>query len=368
MRDAGIYVHIPFCQKKCLYCDFFSRPADGETIDAYVAELVREIKKNAGAHINKRIRTIYFGGGTPSLLTPSQMRDILEAVYAYFKTEPTEITVEINPNSSGYLKEYADLGVNRASVGVQSTDDAVLRKLGRLHTAEEALDCLDRAGAFFDSVSADLILGVDEKQKIGAQLALILPLVDHLSAYILKVEQKTPLRALLRDKKITIATEEAVVDQYRALYAIATAEGFYRYEISNFARLGRESRHNSAYWRLGEYLGFGAGAHSYADGKRYCNAADLDAYLKGRHSGNGHQIVERGCSLSEDKTEYVMLSLRTAAGVDVEEYNRRFGGDFFAEYADKLKKMDEYLIVKKDRVGIRPQYTLVQNSIIFELL
>lgn len=368
MKDIGIYIHIPFCERKCVYCDFYSVVPDDDVKELYVNELITEIKRNGGKHYDKRVKTLYLGGGTPSLLTPSQTERILNAVRKYFLCDLQEATIEVNPNSSGKLREYAEMGINRLSVGVQSTDDRILKKLGRLHNSAQAIECLDRANEYFDNINADIMLGVDKEQNVKADLELILPKITHLSSYMLKVENKTPLKSLIRDKKIEIADEDRTVDMYEELYKICMDNGFYRYEVSNFSRLGMESKHNSAYWRMTDYLGFGASAHSYADGVRYFNTSDLKAYLNGEHSGYGEFIYERRYSLQEEKAEFIMLALRTANGLDIEEYNRRYNADFFAETGDAVKELGDFLTFKRGRLSIRPEFLLVQNSVIFELI
>lgn len=368
MKDIGIYIHIPFCERKCAYCNFYSLPYDESTLAAYVNELLTEIKKTAGRHLDKRVRTVYFGGGTPGLLSYAQVESILDAVIKYYRTELVETTIEINPNSAERIREYAKAGFKRLSVGVQSLNDNILRKLGRLHNAEDAMDCLDKANYYFDNISADLIIGADGRQDIANELALILPRTTHLSCYMLKVEDETPLQSIISAGKATVATDDEVVTQYEKLYRICTERGFYRYEVSNFAKLGSESKHNSSYWKMNDYLGFGASAHSYADGERYLNVSDLKQYIGGCHSGNNRQIVERKYTLNDEKVEFVMLALRTTGGLSVPEFNARFNGDFFNEYGKRVNKMSGYLTITPKRVSIRPQYFLVQNSIIFELL
>ncbi len=368
MKDVGVYIHIPFCERKCLYCDFYSVVPDEDTVEAYVNELTSEIKKNGGKHYDKRVKTVYLGGGTPSILKAEQIARILNAIGKYYQCDVVETTIEVNPNSSAHLREYAAMGINRLSVGVQSTDDAILRKLGRLHDAQQAIDCLDRANEYFDNISADLILGVDKEQDIKADLEKILPKITHLSSYMLKVENSTPLKKLIRDKKIEVADDDCTVDMYDELYGICTENGFYRYEVSNFARLGMESKHNSSYWKMSDYLGFGASAHSYVDGVRYFNSSDVNAYINGEHSGNGEWVYERRYSPTEEKAEFIMLALRTANGLDIEEYNRRFHSDFMREFGGAVKNMSDFLIVRRGRISIRPEYLLVQNSIIFELI
>lgn len=367
MKDIGVYIHVPFCERKCLYCDFYS-VTDTAFVERYVAELLTEIKKNAGKHLDKRVKTIYLGGGTPSLLSVAQIGSIVDTVKKFFLTDLQEVTIEVNPNSSQHIAEYPRLGIDRLSVGVQSTDDKILKKLGRLHDSHQAIEVLDRAGEYFDNISADLIIGVDEDQDVVGDLNVILPKVSHLSSYILKVEDGTPLRDLIINKKVSIATEDAVVSQYEKMYETCGKYGLYRYEVSNFARLGKESIHNLSYWKMIDYLGFGPAAHSYVDGARYCNTDSIADYIDGKHSGFDMQVPERLPSVIDDMTEYVMLALRTTAGLILADFRSRFGVDYLDSHLSAVRKMGRYLLVNEDRIAIRPEYFLVQNSIIRELL
>ena len=365
---VGIYVHIPFCEKKCNYCSFYSVAEKENVIDEYVNELIFEIIAAAKAYPDKTISTLYVGGGTPSLLSINQFSRIVNAVGKYFHLDLTEFTVEVNPNSASQIAEYRKFGVDRISVGVQSTDDAILRKLGRLHTADEAVSTLEKAAEHYPKVNADLILGVEEKQDVLADFSTILPYVNHLSAYLLSVENGTPLKQAIDEKKISVATEDGVIEQYNELYFLCRDHDLYRYEVSNFSRLGAESKHNLNYWSLGEYIGFGPGAHSYMNGVRYYNRPSITQYLAGKNFAYGGEVKERKASLEEDKKEYIMLALRTAHGVDFSDYFARFKEDFLSTFYEKIKKMDEYLFVTDHNLGIRPQYFLVQNAIIGELL
>ena len=368
MKDIGVYIHVPFCERKCYYCDFYSIKGDDDVMDKYVAELCVEIKKAAGSHIDKSVKTIYLGGGTPSLLKVDYLDKILNTVRSFFATDIKEVTIEVNPNSSDNISSYPSLGINRLSIGVQSTDDMILKKLGRLHNSVQAIDALDRANNFFDNISADIIIGVDENQDVARDLEIILPRVKHLSSYILKVEDGTLLKMQISNKTVSIATEDAVIRQYDKMHEICKEHGFYRYEVSNFAKFNYESKHNLSYWKMIEYLGFGPSAHSYVDGRRYYNSADLKDYFSGMHSGYDREILERPVSLEDDITEFVMLALRTPSGLVFSEFKSRYGFDYLDKHLGSVKKMGEYLIVTKDKIAIRPEYYLVQNYIIRELL
>ena len=368
MKDAGIYIHVPFCERKCRYCDFYSVKKEETLLNAYVEELLKEIRLNASDNLDKKILTLYFGGGTPSLLGASTVGRIIDAVTKYYCTDFKEVTIEVNPNSAEDLDGYKKAGVNRLSVGVQSTDDRILKKLGRLHKAETALKVLEKGMEVFGNVSADLIIGADSEQDVSSDLDRILPRCTHLSSYMLSLEEGTPLSKAVSQKKVSIATEIEVLEQYKTIYDVCLKNGFYRYEVSNFSFFCCESVHNFAYWKMKDYLGFGPGAHSYVNGERYYNPSDVKAYVGGAHSGLSGQISERYFSLEEEKSEFIMLALRTRDGIDVAEYNRRFSEDFFERFGSVIKKLSGFLTVSSDRVSIRPEFLLVQNSIILELI
>ncbi len=366
-KKAGLYIHIPFCEKRCFYCDFFST-TDKNFIDNYVRELVNEIKSIVNKNPDYTLTTIYIGGGTPSLLSVKSLGEIAESVYGDFHCEIKEFTIEVNPNSAQNLRFYKDFGINRISLGVQSLNDDILKKIGRLHDAKTAINALDAAANLYENVSADIILGIDENQDVISDAKKMLPYVKHLSAYMLKVEDGTPLQKRLQQRLTSVATEDAVVNQYEKFYKFCMEYGIYRYETSNFARPGFEGKHNSSYWDMSDYFGIGAGAHSFVNGRRYYNKPDLKSYLEGAHSGNGEEITEREYSFSDTIEEFIMLSLRTEKGINISEFYKRFNKDFVAEYGEKLKKTARYVISENGFVRIRPEFMLVQNGIISELL
>lgn len=366
--DIGIYTHIPFCENKCKYCNFFSKAASESLIDSYTAELQNEIIRISEKAKGTLVKTIYFGGGTPSLLPLKNIENILNAVYKNFNVDPLEVTIEINPNSAGNIPEYSKLGINRLSIGVQSTDDVYLQKIGRLHTHADSIKALENARKFFSNVSADLIIGIDNKQNVADELNKIADYVTHISAYMLSVEKGTPLYSEIATKSVSVATENSVVEQYYKLLDLAREKGFYRYETSNFAKLGCESKHNSSYWNLTPYVGLGAGAHSYFEGRRYYNEPDIREYIAGHHSGNGEERLERGVDVEADKYEYIMLSLRTVSGINLIDYRNKFKKDFLKEYASKLNIAKKYLRIDKNSVSILPQYFLLQNTVIGMIL
>lgn len=368
MTSGGVYIHIPFCVKKCVYCSFFSEKSSPEVIDKYVDELCREITMFAEKNGEVSAKTIYIGGGTPSVLNLCQIEKIFDALYNNFKIDSPEITIEVNPNSANLFKEYSSLGINRISIGIQSLSDDYLKRLGRLHTRNEAIQALEAANKYFNNISADLIIGIDENQKPEKDFIELKQYIKHLSAYMLTVEEGTPLSAMILSKKVSVATEDSAVDQYNNLLQICEENGFIRYETSNFALKNYESKHNSSYWNLTPYIGFGPGAHSYWNGERFFNEPNLNKYLHGEHIGGNKAVSERKKSVSEDKNEFVMLSLRTVKGIDLKLYREKFGVDFFTDYGNKIKTAEKYLFIDDKFINILPRFFLLHNSVIEKII
>ncbi|MCM1381582.1 MAG: radical SAM family heme chaperone HemW, partial [Muribaculaceae bacterium] len=302
----GLYIHVPFCARKCRYCDFYS-VTDLSLAEEYVRAAVRNISR-----IDGKFDTVYFGGGTPSLLTAEQISQILSAAEIL---PNAEISMECNPNSvtENYLREIRAAGVNRLSFGVQSFCDDELKMLGRLHSAKEAVSAVNSArAAGFENISADIMLAVSgqtEKSLLKSLEVLgELPLT-HVSAYMLKVEEGTPLS---RDKKLLgeIPTEDETAEMYLLAVQTLGKFGFKQYEISNFAKRGFECRHNLKYWLCGEYYGIGPAAHSFVDGERYCCPKDVVEFISSEEQGR--VFLEKGGT----ESERAMLSLRlTGAGI-----------------------------------------------------
>ena len=319
MRSLGLYLHIPFCKAKCLYCDFYSLPHAEERMDAYVSALTRQLAAWSGRAADCAVDTVYFGGGTPSCLGPDRLCRVLDAVFAHYRVMPdAELTLEANPDSAqdlSALRRLRRAGFTRLSLGMQSADDAELARIGRIHTHAQTVRAVENArAAGFGELSLDLIYGLPEQTmaRWQANLAAALALApEHLSCYGLKVEEGTPLFA--QRSRFALPDDDAQADMYLYAADALARHGYGLYEISNFSRPGHEARHNSRYWALAEYLGFGPGAHSDFGGERFALARDLDAYLAGRAV-----YSERSApSPRERETERVMLALRTARGLAV---------------------------------------------------
>ena len=321
-NNLGIYVHVPFCAAKCAYCDFYSLAGKPELWDAYVTRMITELQQQAPECQDWTVDTIYFGGGTPSLLGGERIAGMLHTIRDCYAVQPdAEITVEANPDSmtDAFLSQTRAAGVNRLSMGIQSAQDDALQALGRIHTFRQAQDAFSRARqAGFDNLSVDLMYALPGQtlpqleQSIDALLALK---PEHLSCYGLTLEPHTPLGR----QNPVLPDEDTQADMYLLLCQKMAEAGFEHYEISNFARPGYTSRHNSRYWKQSPYLGFGPGAHGDWQNMRYEIPRDLPAWLAGQL-----KPVPEDTEAIDRAAEYVMLSLRTAEGFDSEWYQNTF--------------------------------------------
>ncbi len=330
MNTLGLYVHIPFCKSKCAYCDFYSLPDKLSLVPTYVSALKTQLEEAAAKAANFAVDTVYFGGGTPLMVGAEGLVTLLETVFRSYTLSPAaEITVEANPDSvtAASLKRLREAGFNRLSMGMQSANDAELAAVGRPHTFAQTVEAVRMAReAGFDNVSLDLIYGLPGQTlsswqtSVDAALALA---PDHLSCYGLKVEAGTPLARRVAAGEV-LPDDDAQADCYLWAVERLREAGIAQYEISNFARPGRESRHNLKYWRLEPYLGFGPGAHSDFGGRRYAYRRDLAQFL-----ADGPVLEEDSpISPQERRREYVMLGLRTADGLSPALLKDRFGTDF----------------------------------------
>jgi len=363
MSETSIYIHIPFCEQKCNYCVFASFCAKSEEIDKYIDFLCEEI---AQKKTNDIVKTIYIGGGTPSILNENQIEKVVNAIYDNFDVyDNAEFTIEANPNSltENLLKKWKSLRVNRVSIGVQSLNDKSLKKIGRLHNKKEALEKIKLARHYFDNVSADLIVGLEgESGKDLCKYAReILSLgVKHISCYLLEVYEKTKLFQMIESGSYKPLDDDQTIDAFEKLSHYLVDAGMERYEISNFAYEGYESKHNLNYWSRGKYLGFGLGAYSFDGEKRYNNPSNFVDYFDGK-------IEEENFSQKEIVEEIVMLGLRCKLGVDVEQV-KNLGYDIQCNEYYKQYIVDGILLQKEDKIFLNPVFYHISNTIISNLL
>ena len=329
MKPLSLYLHIPFCVRKCAYCDFPSYAGREADIPAYMDALCDEIRESAGKWPGRRVETVFFGGGTPSVLSGAQMKTLMDAVFAAFDvSSDAEISMEANPGTltPDKLSAYRSAGINRLSIGVQAMNDRILKNIGRIHTAQEAVEAVRTAkDAGFSNVNLDLMYGRPGQsvEDFADTLCLALTLgVQHLSMYSLIVEEGTPLFRRVEQGEAIPGDEETLEMQHMAA-KLLSEHGLYRYEISNYALPGYECRHNLVYWRRGEYLGLGCAAHSLMEETRFSNTVSLGEYLCGRR-----EIDRQTLNGQDALEETVMLSLRTREGMNMDEYRRLCGSDF----------------------------------------
>lgn len=347
--DFGVYIHIPFCKQKCFYCDFPSFAGREKYIDEYLNSLHRELElaaKKIGAGDQLVPCTIYIGGGTPSHLTVSQLARLLDGIHDHIQVKTvTEFTIEVNPCSvdEEKLRLMRNKGINRISMGVQSFDDGCLKRIGRLHTGDMAVERVKLAReAGFTNISLDLMYGLPGQtlDMLQASLDTAAELgVQHISVYGLQLEEGTVLAKQQAMEKLRLPSEEDTEAMYDYLVDFLPAHGFLRYEISNYALPGFASRHNSLYWQDAPYIGLGSGAHSYWQGNRYENPVDIGDYIQAIAEDKFLHIVEETVSDKDHMEEFCFLGLRMTQGIDKEQFRVRFNKDINEVFGDGIKEM-----------------------------
>lgn len=384
--QKGIYIHIPFCISKCIYCDFCSAPADDDTKERYVNALCAEIA-HAGKEAEKNgddrsISTVFFGGGTPSILPAQLFVKIMCAVREAFSvSEDAEITVECNPGTltAGKLRAYRSMGVNRLSIGLQSPDNRELRALGRIHTYEQFEESYYAArDAGFDNINIDIMSAVPYQTVTGYQsnLEKIVKLnPEHISAYSLIVEEGTPLFGMVeRSGGDILPTEDEDRQMYALTKKILADAGYHRYEISNYARPGFECRHNASYWERTDYIGFGVAAasllkksESNPQSRRFTNTSDLESYIKNPIDNHSEEEL---LTQKDEMEEFMFLGLRMMAGISTESFKEVFGRDFYEVYGDiAANQMKQGLIKREgDRIRLTDMGIDVSNTVMAEYM
>lgn len=362
---AGIYIHIPFCKSRCIYCDFYSG-TDFSFLNRYIDALCSEIAARKNYLNGAAIETVYFGGGTPSVLSSKHFEQIFEALEVNFGlSHCQELTLEANPDdmSDAFFRSIASFPFNRLSMGVQSFNDAHLRILHRRHTSNEAKEAIARARRFgFDNISIDLMFGLPSQTIDDWQESLLLAIqqeVNHISAYHLIYEEGTPLWRMKEQGMVCEIDEELSVRMFEVLIDTLTQNGFEHYEISNFALPEFRSRHNSSYWNATPYLGVGAAAHSYNGSERSYNVADTQRYCEAMEQGLDCYEIEH-LSRSERYDDMVITALRTCEGLEIEKVRTLFGAD----YVDYLmQQAAPYL--KSRQLRLTPTHLILTRAGIF---
>jgi len=364
---SGIYLHIPFCKQACFYCDFhFSTSLKKK--DELIAALVKELELRKDELQNELIETIYFGGGTPSLLSIDELQQLIDAVYNnYNVSKNPEITLEANPDdlSEEKISQLAESPINRLSIGIQSFFDENLQSMNRAHSSKEAKKCLSVATRHFDNITVDLIYGIpnlsNERWKENLQITFDFG-VNHISSYALTVEPKTALASFIKQKKYPAIDEKVAAAHFDILVAETKKQGFIHYEISNFGKPNYFSKHNTSYWLGKKYLGIGPSAHSYNRTHRSWNIANNTKYIKEIQLGNLPSQVEK-LTKKDAFNEYIMTGLRTVWGVSLQRIEQEFG----VNYKEELQRSAEKFI-KQGLLTLEKKNTEQSEGISFFIL
>ena len=372
MKQIALYVHIPFCVSKCSYCDFCSFVPKRDQIERYIGALLTEIKL-VGSKTNKKVFSIYIGGGTPSVLPDGALKRIFNCLRKNFKLQPdVSITIEANPNSFSHSKaqEFKECGCNRLSLGLQSADETVLKVLNRKHNYTDLVNAVDYAiQAGIKDISVDVMLGVP-KQTLPILRNTLRKVVDlpitHISAYGLIVEPGTKICNQIKSGELTLPSEDLAVKMYDDTVDYLKKCGFKRYEISNFAKTGYESVHNKNYWARGEFLGIGLNAYSFVNGVHYKNTSNFYEYCSQLEEGDLPITETEKETIKTSKEETIMLALRTETGLDINAFNKQFRTDFEKEYAEKIGKLLKEKLIKIENGHLMITNLYISNAVIVE--
>ena len=358
--EIGIYVHIPFCVKKCYYCDFISYPNNLEMQDEYVKRIIKEIEDNKENLKNNKITTVYIGGGTPSSIKKEHIKEILEKIFEISNIknkENIEITIEVNPGTvtKQKLQLFRNCGINRISIGLQSTNNDLLKKIGRIHNYQQFLDTYNWAKeAGFENINVDLMLGIPNQtiEDLKESLEKIVNLKPkHISVYSLIVEEGTPIEKMINTGKLKLPEDYEERNEYHYTKNYLEVKGYKHYEISNFSIQGYESEHNMNCWKQKSYIGFGVAAHSYMNGIRYSNTSNLIDYIE--KPSNEIKTIHEKQNTADMEKEYMMLGLRKIDGVTISEFKSKFGQNPIYLFRKELEKLVREELIEIDLDNIR---------------
>ncbi|AFH47850.1 Oxygen-independent coproporphyrinogen III oxidase [Ignavibacterium album JCM 16511] len=376
MKPTALYIHIPFCDHKCIYCDFYSI-ITSDNIESFLFALKREIDYYSKLYSSDRIITsIFFGGGTPSLMSVEYIADIIKHSKNKFNfSDNAEITLEINPGTVNKEKliEFRNTGINRISIGIQSFDESDLKFLTRIHDKQTAINTVyNAADAGFENISIDLIFNLPdqskEKWKLNLQQAVGLP-IKHISAYSLILERGTILNKLVLDGKVKVQDEDYDAELYELTIDFLTENGFIQYEVSNFAKPGYECIHNNAYWHHQDYIGFGPSAHSFVENKRWWNFSSLKRYISEVELKQIALMNSETLTQQQLQDEYIMLALRSN-GIIIEDYIKRFGSDWLDNHSKDFEvlKQQELIEIKHNKIKLTSKGYAICDEILSKIL
>lgn len=367
MKNLGIYIHIPFCKQRCYYCDFVSYANKQEKVKEYINCIMKEIDSYLYELENYDVTTIYIGGGTPSFIDSIYIVNILNKLRDKLKNNDTnwssiEITIEVNPGTVTLekLKQYKEAGANRVSIGLQSANDKLLKQIGRIHNYQEFLDTYKTAKKVgFKNINVDLMLGLPSQdiQDLKETIEEIVKLdPEHISVYSLILEENTKMEQCIKSGKLELPDEEVERQMYWYVKNKLELNGYEQYEISNFSKKERESKHNTNCWRQKEYIGLGVAAHSYINKKRYSNIEDLDKYIENIKANEieKNRITHEIQTIAEAQKEYMILGLRTIKGVSIQEFKEKYGENPIYLFRKELNKLvnEELLEIDLDSIKL----------------
>lgn len=362
MKKLGIYIHIPFCKKKCAYCDFVSFSNKQNLVKEYVETLKQEISKCELDREEYLVETIYFGGGTPSYVDSKYIEEILNLIRSKFDiSKNAEITIEVNPGTASEekLNDYYKSGINRLSIGLQSVDDKLLKTIGRIHSFSDFLETYRMAKEVgFTNINVDLMIGLPTQNLSDVKIAIektVKLSPNHISVYSLIVEEGTPIEEKINKKELFLPSEVLERKMYWTVKEELEKNGYIHYEISNFAKSGYESKHNSACWNQEEYIGFGLAAHSYINNTRYSNTEDIEEYIENiRYDKGDYKTIHEMQSREDKMKEYMLLALRKIEGVRISEFKKRFVDNPVYLYREELNKLvtQELIEIEDDNIKL----------------
>ena len=357
-KEIGIYVHIPFCKRKCYYCDFISFSNKDSKVEEYIEAVKKEIELQK---IKSTITTVYIGGGTPSYIESKYIKEIMEEIKQKNISKEAEITIEVNPGTVTLekLKDYKDAGINRLSIGLQSAQDELLKQIGRIHNYEQFLETYKMARKVgFKNINIDLMLGLPNQRikDLKESLETVVELQpEHISVYSLIVEEGTPIANKIENGDLELPEEDLERNMYWYVKNTLELNGYKHYEISNFARDGYQSKHNMNCWKQKEYIGIGLAAHSYRDITRYSNTGQLGEYIRNVQKENleRNRIIHEIQKEDDTKKEYMLLGLRQIDGIQISKFKERFGDNPIYLFRNELKKLSEEDLICIDDDNIK---------------
>ncbi|MFL0195806.1 radical SAM family heme chaperone HemW [Clostridium sp. WILCCON 0269] len=371
-KPLSLYIHIPFCKKKCFYCDFPSYSGKEKLMVDYSEILAKDIE----AVGNRKVNTIFIGGGTPTYLSLKAWYNIYNSIENLNKTENLEFTVEGNPGTftEEKLRFFKNMGVNRLSIGLQAWQNSMLENLGRIHTLDDFLEGYEMARNLgFSNINIDLMFGLPEQtlehwKNCLKNIVQISP--EHISCYSLSIEKGTPFYNLYKENKLNLPSEKEERQMYDFTLEFLSEKGYEQYEISNFCKKDRRCRHNLAYWNLNEYIGCGAAAHSYVCGYRYRNTESIEQYIQEGIKGEVLKLDKHKNSVCDDMEEFMFMGLRKTNGISIIDFNNRFNRNIYSVYGDVINKYvhNKILILEDSRLYLNKRGIEVSNSVMCEFI